>query len=82
VYDLTAHSLRTLTSAQLLDLIESTDETPIAFVAPETVEAASDACIAAWCDRNQVAENEVERVCALYLTPERDGNGLRELLTE
>jgi hypothetical protein len=77
VYDLVSRSLRSLTSAQLLDLIESTEETPIAFVAPDIVEAASDACIRAWCDRNQIAQEEVERVCALYLKPEQDEDTLK-----
>jgi hypothetical protein len=53
----------------LLELIEATEETPIAFVAPDIVEAATDACIQAWCDRYQVAASDVERVCALYLKP-------------
>jgi hypothetical protein len=81
VYDLTTHTLRTPTSAQLLELIEATEQTPIAFVAPDIVEAATDACIKAWCDRYLIAASNVERVCALYLKPQGDGDSLREWLS-
>ena len=64
----------------LLSLIAATDTTPTAFVAPEQVEDAGDACITAWCRRNGVASAEVQRICTLYLKPVREGDTMQEWL--
>lgn len=76
VYEPATGHLISPSPIQLLNLIAATNETPTAFVTPEQVEEASDACIRTWCRQNGVAPDEVERACALYLKPAHEGDTL------
>ena len=76
VYDIRRRRLRApLTDTSLLDLIVCTEEEPPAWVAPEEVEAAADACIRAWCADTGTLAEEVTRLCTLYLKPRSGDHG-------
>jgi len=65
---------------KLLDLIACTEDTEIAAVEYDRVEELSDACIKAWCNKQGILPEEVERVCALYLKPAHEGDNIADWL--
>jgi Helicase conserved C-terminal domain/PLD-like domain/Type III restriction enzyme, res subunit len=80
VYEPATGTLLDLSPVQLLHLIEATETTPTALVAPDEIEDASDACIRAWCLRSNVPPDDVQRICTLYLKPETEVDTMREWL--
>jgi hypothetical protein len=78
MYEPASKALQTLSPVELLELIWATEETPIALVTPDHVEACASACIQAWCTQNGVAPSAVERVSTLYLKPESAGDAMRD----
>lgn len=80
VYNLKTKQLREPDVVKLLELISCTEDTETAFVDFEQVEQLSDACIQAWCEREDVNPDEVTRECALYLKPEDEGDNIKDWL--
>ncbi|MGD1703112.1 hypothetical protein [Dapis sp. BLCC M229] len=44
------------------------------------IEALSNICLELWCEKSQVSQDDVERVCSLYLKPEAEEDNFTELL--
>ncbi|MCC5668013.1 phospholipase D-like domain-containing protein [Nostoc sp. CHAB 5784] len=65
---------------KLLNLIACNEDTEIAVVDYGLVEELSDACIKAWCNKQSISPEEVERICTLYLKPESEPDELESLL--
>ncbi len=64
----------------VLNKIACDENTLIAHVNYDEIEALSNICLELWCEKNQVSPDDVERVCSLYLKPEAESDNLRELL--
>ncbi len=80
VYEPTTKRLREPTAIKLLDLIQCTQDTEVAWVESELIEELSDNCISAWCNQHGVDEKEVVRECALYLKPQQEGDVAKDWL--
>lgn len=80
VYNPKTQQLREPSIVKLLDLIACTENTEIAVVEYDRVEELSDACIKAWCNKQSVLPEEVERVCALYLKPVHESDNVGDWL--
>ena len=80
IYDPKTQQLREPNIVRLLDLIECSEDTKIAVVEYDWVEELSHACIEAWCNKQNVLSEEVERVCVLYLKPVDEGDDLKDWL--
>jgi hypothetical protein len=68
------------TDLKLLDLIECEESTPTAIIDASLVDRAGNTCIQAWCEANNIAPEEVTRICTLLLTPE--SGQIEDLLME
>ena len=55
---------------KLLDLIECDENTPTAAIDADMIDRYGNTCVQSWCDTNQVAAEQVARICTLYLVPE------------
>jgi len=66
---------------KILEVIACDEETEIASVDYDAVEELSHSCIQAWCEKNNVKPKDVERICALYLKPEKAEDSLESLLS-
>lgn len=80
VYEPTTKRLREPTAIKLLDLIQCTQDTEVAWVESELIEELSDDCISAWCNQHGVDDKEVVRECALYLKPQQEGDVAKDWL--
>lgn len=80
VYEPKSKQLRSPTVVKLLDLIACNENTETALVESEEIEVLSDYCIRAWCNANNVSEQEVIRECALYLKPINEGDTVSDWL--
>lgn len=80
VYNPKTQQVREPSVVKLLDIIACTEDTEIAVADYDLVEELSDACIKAWCNKQGISPEEVERVCALYLKPVNEGDDLENLL--
>ena len=80
IYDPITQQLREPNIVQLLKLIECSEDTEIAVVEYDWVEELSDTCIKAWCNKQNVLPEEVERVCVLYLKSINEGDDFKEWL--
>jgi hypothetical protein len=65
---------------RVLNKIACEENTPTAHVDYEEVEALTNTAIESWCYKHQVSLDEVERICSLYLKPEKEKDDLTELL--
>jgi hypothetical protein len=70
LYDPKTETVRAPEPEKILDLIECTPDTEVAWVEPDFIEELSDACLRTWCAQQNVGEEEIIRECALYLKPE------------
>ncbi|MGB3511361.1 MAG: C-terminal helicase domain-containing protein [Microcoleaceae cyanobacterium] len=64
----------------VLNKIACDENTPIAHVNYDKIEALINIFLELWCEKNHVSPDDVERVCSLYLKPEAEEDNLRELL--
>ncbi len=74
IYNPKTRQVREPSIVNLLDLIACTEDTEIAVVDYDLVEELSDACIKAWCNKQSVPDEEVERICTLYLKPTHESD--------
>jgi hypothetical protein len=65
---------------KILDLIECTPDTEVAWVEADVIEELSDACLRIWCAQHNVDEQEIIRECALYLKPESEEDCVKSWL--
>ncbi len=66
---------------KLLDLLQCSQETPVAAVKPDDVETLAQRCRALWLEQNKIdPQDAVERICALYLEPANADGGFQSLL--
>jgi len=86
VYYPETHKVQEPDIVELLDLIVCEENTTTASVEPDLIEALSDAGIRAWCDKKRISpkdiEEDVERICTLYLQPETEDKGFEDYLRE
>lgn len=80
IYNPKTQQLREPNIVRLLDLIACSKDTEIAVVEYDWVEDLSHVCIEAWCNKQNVLFEEVERVCALYLKPVQAGDDFKDWL--
>lgn len=81
LYDIQSKTLSGPSEDRLLDLIQCTPDTPIANVAPGIIEEQAQQCRKLWARQNEVDQlDEVERICALYLLPQKDSAGFDSVL--
>ncbi|MDF0556428.1 C-terminal helicase domain-containing protein [Kamptonema sp. UHCC 0994] len=73
--------LREPNIVNILDVIACHEETEIANVDYDEVEKLSHSCIQAWCEKHNAKWEDVERICVLYLKPEKVGDDLADLFT-
>lgn len=73
--------LREPNIVNVLDAIACHEETEIANVDYDEVEKLSHSGIQAWCEKHSAKWEDVERICTLYLKPEKAGDGLADLFT-
>ena len=72
IYDLNHRQLTNhKTDIELLQLILCNQKTPKAAVDPNDIEKAVDQCIKVWCARNKASQDDITRICAMYLIPEK-----------
>ncbi|MEP6533598.1 hypothetical protein NDI40_27470 [Microcoleus vaginatus ZQ-A3] len=64
----------------VLETIACHEGTEIANVDYAEVEELSHFCIQAWCEKHNAKWEDVERICTLYLKPEKAGDSLADLL--
>lgn len=75
LYNVDTHKLENITEDNLLDLIRCSEDTPIAAINPDDLEYHAQAAKRMWCQQNNIQESDsVERICALYMLPERGAN--------
>ena len=79
-YNPNTKKLTELEIVTVLNKIACDENTPIAHVNYDEIEALSNICLELWCEKNQVSPDDVERICTLYLKPESEEDNLRELL--
>lgn len=72
--------LREPNIVNVLDAIACHEGTEIANVDYDEVEKLSHSCIQAWCEKHHAKWEDVERICTLYLKPEKAGDGWADLL--
>jgi len=72
--------LREPNIVNVLETIACHEGTEIAKVDYDEVEKLSHSCIQAWCEKHNAKWEEVKRICALYLKPEKAEDGLADLL--
>lgn len=65
----------------VLDTIAFDEKTEIANANYDKVEKLSHSCIQAWCEKHNTKVEDVERICVLYLKPEKAEDGFANLLT-
>lgn len=65
----------------ILDIIACDEKTEIANVDYDEVEKLSHSCIQSWCEKHNAKVEDVERICTMYLKPEKAEDGLADLLT-
>lgn len=81
VYDIQQWRLsQSLSDTQLLDLIQCSEDEPVAWEDQDKVEEACDMCIKAWCRDEGIPADNVTRICALYLKPRTKTQSLDEWL--
>ena len=64
----------------VLEAIVCHEGTEIANVDYPEPEEISHFCIQAWCEKHNAKQEDVERICTLYLKPEKAEDGLADLL--
>ena len=82
LYNPISQKLSEPTPLHILDKIACEKNTPTAHVDYEEVEALTNTAITSWCDKHQASPDEVERICSLYLKPEKEKDDLAQLLAD
>ncbi|MEG4990147.1 C-terminal helicase domain-containing protein [Microcoleus sp. BR0-C5] len=80
VYNPQKLELREPNIVNVLETIACHEGTEIANVDYDEVEKLSHSCLQAWCEKHNAKWEEVERICTLYLKPEKAEDGLADLL--
>ena len=80
LYDPKTETVRSPEPEKILDLIECTPDTEVAWVEADVIEELSDACLRIWCAQHNVGEQEIIRECALYLKPESEEDCVKSWL--
>jgi len=81
LYDIAGKLLRTIQEDKLLDLIQCAEETPTAPISADMVEEEAQQCRSLWVEQNpHLPHEDIERICALYLSPASENAEMRSLL--
>ena len=81
LFDVTGNHLVPMKEDELLNLIQCSRETPVAEIDVDQLERLAQRAKRHWMGQRQIGqEQEVSRVCALYLVPEGKETGLGRVL--
>jgi superfamily II DNA or RNA helicase len=80
IFDLLQKQVEELPDLAVLDRLRCEFNEPRAVINPEQIERAANAAMRAWCEKNNIATDQVRKTCALYLQPERSPVTLDALL--
>ncbi len=81
IYDVNKDSIEPIKEDALLDLIQCNAQTPVANVGADEVERIAQKCRKLWEQENDFEfYDDVERICACYLIPEKMKTGFREMI--
>jgi hypothetical protein len=65
---------------KLLNKIACEKDTPTAHVDYDFIEDLADTCLNLWCEQNQAFPDDVQRICSLYLKPDKEEDDIKLLL--
>jgi hypothetical protein len=65
---------------ELFNTICCEEDTPTASVNYDEVEELSHICLDDWCSKHQISPDNIQRICTLYLKPEREDDQFKKFL--
>jgi hypothetical protein len=80
VYNISKDTILDVTNDELLELLECDADTEVAEIDPDELEIHAQQLRLEWCEANNIEQDEVERICALYLKPRHEEDSLENLI--